>query len=339
MLGIYGCSVSPSRAPKLEKKQALLHAEVLNISHRKALAKELYEEKDYYASLTQWRILRTIDPDNAEYINRIRVMEVLIKRRIKTYLVQGKEALTAGDLKQAQFYLLKALALDPTNFSAMKMMREIEFNHVEEVQVAKTRKLMRKQQRKFEAEEARKNRQQAEEEMVSTANDQPEEEASEQEKFYLEMGTSLFKKGDWGGAIREIDKYLSSNKSTPSIENILMKAYANMSARFEKRGHWEPAIQNIEFAINYANNSEEVKKLELKHNELKLKAAEYYYIEGVKVYRTNIDRAIEYWKQAVALNPQHTKARDRLEKAIKDKQNLQLKLSMNHYLGCFLSET
>lgn len=324
LMVLYGCSGEPTRkAPTLVKKQALMPADTLDVSRREALAKALYEENEIYESLTQWRILHTIDPQNAGYLNRIQALQALIDNRVNGYLSKGKNALTVGNRRQAKSYLFKALALDPTNDVAMKTMRKIEYTHVERVQMAITQRLMRKQQRKFTAEQARKKRQQSDDTMVSDDDEQPEKEASDQEKFYLEMGTMLFKKGDWNGTIREIDKYLSSNKSTPSIDDMLMKAHTNMSVRFEKRGHWEPAILQIELAINYASNHSEVKTLMAKHHSMALKAAGYYYSEGVKVYRTDLNRAIEYWKQALVLNPQLLQAKARLEKARKVKQNLQ----------------
>lgn len=321
VLLVFGCA-SKKISPITEVKQALIHTETINVEHRKALAQQLFEEQDYYSALTQWRILKTIDPDNAEYINRIRVLETLIKRRIKLYLVKGKEFLVNDELKLAEIQLLKALALDPTDFFALKMMRNIESKRVNKVQIAKTKKLELKQQAKFEEEKRRQSSSvQKQHANIDTEKDQ-DEEIGVQEAFYLDMGKVLFKKGDWSGSIREIEKYLSSNKSTPSIQSMLFKAHNNMSSVFERRGHWEPAIQHIESALYNANDTKDIKKLEYKRKGLKHKASEYYYVEGVKVYRDNVDKAITYWQQAIAHNSSHENAQNRLTKALKIKRNL-----------------
>lgn len=306
-----------------EVRQAEIPTESINIGYRKALAQKYFKRQDYHASLTQWKVLQTIDPQNPEYANRIRVLDALIKRRIKLFLKRGKDQLGNDQLIKAEESLLMALALDPNNYFALKMMRRIEAKRVQRVQIAKTQKLLRKQRKQHAAEQKRLAALAASNGESDALDDENGHEDHEsQEVIYLDMGKVLYSRGDWSGAIREINKYLTSNKSTSVIRSMLKTSHLNMSHLFEERGHWDPAIQHLSDAIVNANSKDEMSQLRLKRSELKLKAAENYYVEGVKVYRDNVSQAILFWQQALNHNPGHTKAKNRLKKAEQIQQKL-----------------
>ncbi|MDX1810467.1 MAG: hypothetical protein R3240_00845, partial [Gammaproteobacteria bacterium] len=242
-----GCATTKKEEKSAIVKQAMIPTESINIERRKEQAQLLFKEQDFHQALVQWKILLAIEPGNPEYINRIRVLEALIKRRTRLYLIKGKDALENDHLKEAEKNLLMTLALSPNDHFALKMMRQIEARKVTKVQIAKTNKLKKRQLAKYNEEQQRKAKLLNKESMAAQAEiDDEQDDVGEQEKFYLEMGKVLFKKGDWSGAIREINKYLSTNKSNLTIQNMLQKAHLNMADMFEKRGHWEPAIQHLD---------------------------------------------------------------------------------------------
>lgn len=321
---VVACGQKAVKPEKNKVKQAEIPTESINIGHRKALAQEYFQQQDYHAAMTQWKVLRAIDPKNPEYVNRIRVLEALVKRRIKLYLKQGKEQLLEDDLPAAEKSLLKALALDPNNYFALKMMRQIEAKRVQRVQMAKTKRLLRKQKAKFAAEQKRREKLEQNKRVTEESEITAKAAVNSQEAVYLDMGKVLFKQGDWSGAIREINKFLSSNESTQEIRSILKQSHINMSQLFETRGHWDPAIQHLNDAIDNTETPQELADLKRKRTTLKTKAAEDYYIEGVKIYRDNVDRAILFWQQALNHDPSHLKAKNRLRKAEKIQQNLKL---------------
>ena len=284
--------------------QANIPVESLNIKNRKALAQDYYKKRDFASALTQWKILRAIDPNNSEYKNRIRVMNVLIKRRAKIHVANGQDAMQRKDFAAAELLLLKALALDPWHPKALSMLKKIESNRVETKQQAKTRRLKKKQLAKLN-----KN-QHAHEKHPDNS----------QEQLYLEMGMNLYRKGDWSGSIREIEKYLSNNEHDQRARNTVAKSHFKLSQVFESRGHLEPAIQHLEDGMK---NSERItEQQQEKLLALKETISENFYVNGVKSYRNNIEQAIVYWERAIVYNPNHFKAKNRLSKATQIQKNL-----------------
>lgn len=276
----------------------------LDIKSRKALAHAYYVERDYASSLTQWKILRAIDPNNTEYKNRIRVMNVLIKRRANIHVANGRDAIDRKDYAKAELLLLKALAMDPGHPTALAMLKKIEADRIETRQQAKTRRLKKKQLAKFN-----KNQ-----------HSQEKHPDNSQEQLYLEMGMSFYRKGDWSGSIREIGKYLSNNEHDQKAKSIVAKSHFKLSQMFESRGHLEPAIQHLEDGMKNSRRITEQQQEKLLS--LKEKISESFYINGVKSYRNDINQAIVYWERAIDYNPNHFKAKNRLSKATQMQKNL-----------------
>ena len=306
--------------------QANMPVDYINIQHRIDVANQLFKQHAYYESLVQWKILRSIQPDNPQYKNRIRVLQALIKRRLRNHLNNAELALNKKDSKTAEWEFLKVLALDPNHAIAIKEIKHIEAERAESKQARKTEKLRKKHIL------ALNNTKTTEEYSVENSLDDSSEDHSEgssedkeneQALLYLDMGKELFNKKDWSASIREINKYLSSNPSDKDAINIATISHQKLSKMFEDRGHLEPAIQHMEDLIEL-NNADQLKKQKFsnKLTHLKQKLSANYYIEGVKVYRDNIDQAISYWKRAIAINPENEKAEIRLRKSEKMKKKL-----------------
>lgn len=289
--------------------QANMHVDHLNIQHRQDIANQLFDQRDFYGSLIQWKILRSIQPKNLQYKNRIRVLQSLIRRRLKTHLNAANIALDKNDTETAERELLKVLALDPSHSIAIYEIKNIEKNKAENSQATRTQKLLEKHL--LDANE-------------SNENGKPETsiigEKSEHDLFYLEVGIELFNKQDWRGSIRETTKYLNTHANDKKAINILTTSHLNLSKKFEDRGHLEPAIQHMEdlILLNKENKNKYAKKL----YDLKRELSAHYYIDGIKVYRDNIDQAIIYWERAIKTNPDNEKANIRLRKAKKMKEKL-----------------
>lgn len=284
--------------------QANIPVESLNIKNRIALANSLYKNHDYASALVQWKVLRTINPKNPEYKNRIRVLQALIKRRANFHIASGQDAMERKDFSAAELSLLKALAREPRHSTALSLLKKIEANRVETKQQAKTRRLKKKQLAKLsKAQQVHENH--------------PDHS---QEQLYLEMGLNLYRKGDWSGSIREIKKYLSINEHDQKAKNTVARSHFKLSQIFESRGHLEPAIQHLEDGLK--NSKQITEQQQEKLITLKEAISENFYVNGVKSYRNNIDQAIVYWEKAINYNPNHFKAKNRLSKATQIQKNL-----------------
>jgi len=298
------------------RSQADIPVDHINIQHRKNVANNLFKQHDYHESLIQWKILQAIQPDNPEYKNRIRVLNALIKRRLKVHLADAQAAYKKQQYKKAEVEFLKVLALNPSHKIAISRLKTLTAKRIEDIQARKTQKLLAK--RKATHVTTIENYDDPESDDVIERNN--DDKQDEQALFYRELGFELFNKKDWRGSIRELNKYLPTNPSDNQTIKHLTTAHVNLSKVFEDRGHLEPAIQHIEDVIALSNYNRSFYQPKLKH--LKQKLSANYYIEGIKVYRDNIDQAISYWQRAIETNPENEKARLRLKKAEKMKNKL-----------------
>ena len=147
--------------------------------------------------------MQTIDPENTEYTNRIRVLRTLIDTHADRYVQAGTRALTQGKPLTAKQDFYRALALDPDREDAQKYLRKLEKQHVEAVQLANIKRI----------EKVLKS----ESEQDQEPDKEEKKQTSRQENFYLELGKNLLAKEDWEGAIREIKKYLAVNSNDRDI--------------------------------------------------------------------------------------------------------------------------
>jgi len=283
--------------------------EHINIQHRINIATALFKQKNYYDSLVQWKILRSIQPDNPTYKNRVRVTQSLINRRAKIYLKDANTALEKGSVKNAELIFFKILALKPNHRIAISKIKRIEADRAEFKQKNKTKRQLVNQ--KLAQENIDTN---------NTSSNAVQKIENQQALLYLEAGIELFNNKDWRGSIREINKYLTTNPTNKDAINIVTASHINLSKIFENRGHLEPAIQHMEDLV--ALDTPKKTKYKKKLLDMKQRLSANYYIEGIKIYRKNIDQAINYWRRAASINPNNRKAAIRLKKAIKMKDKL-----------------
>lgn len=118
---LWGCSTAPRHAPDTVATPAETTS-----SAREALAQQLLEKRDLAEALVQWKILRTIEPENAKYRNQVRALQKIINEEAENNLATGLTNLRLGAYDAARLLFLKALALDPKRRDALAYLREID---------------------------------------------------------------------------------------------------------------------------------------------------------------------------------------------------------------------
>jgi len=143
LLSLILCLTILSACTNIKKpiNQANIPVESLNVKNRKTLAYDFYKNQDYAGALTQWKILRTIDPKNPEYKNRIRTLKAFIDHRVNFHIASGQDAIERKNYIAAELSLLKALAKDPRHTKALFMLKKIKANRDEKKQEEKTQRL------------------------------------------------------------------------------------------------------------------------------------------------------------------------------------------------------
>ncbi len=270
-----------------------------NIKTREILAKNLAINGYYYGSLIQWKILQTIQPDNQQYQKKIETLTDFINARVTRLILKGRQASAKQMPKVAKKFFLKALALNPRSEKTSALLIEIENKHM-------SVKLLSQTQNRALASPAQQ--------------EGKTKKQATQAHYYLEMGLILAKHNDWHGSIREIHKYLSTHPNDAKAYISLTQSYAAIAKQYEQRNQLEWALKYYINVLEY--NTKHQERYQIKINQLKNDIADNYYIEGVKIYRDNIDKAINYWKRALAFKHTHVKANIRLKKTLKIKNFL-----------------
>jgi len=273
---------------------------LFNIEDREVLAKDLAANDDYYGSLIQWKILQTIQPDNKRYQKKIATLTAFIDAHVAELTLKGSQSLAKQNPKTAKDFFLRALTLNPLSEKASALLTEIESNH-------KLAKLPSP----------------TEDNQITSSVPQEEKtkKKTRQTHYYLEMGLILAKHHDWHGSIREVNKYLATYPNDPKAHASIATSYAAIAKEYEQKNQLEQALEHYINALQQSINHKT--KYQTKVSQLRNDIADNYYIEGVKIYRDNIDQAINYWQRALAFNQTHVKANIRLETTLKMKKILQ----------------
>jgi tetratricopeptide (TPR) repeat protein len=269
------------------------------IEAREKKAMELMSQGELAEALIQWKVLKTLDPQDPEFTQQLLATKALIRKRINDHVQLGKKALSEGNTTLAKQEFLKALALDPCMPTPFSCLKKIEKERAMKIQAKKIQRLVKK----------RKGPAQAGLQSVSS-----------QEAYYLQLGIGLFQQGRLNESIREIEKYLNTYPKDREAGKYLAEAHLKLGIDCYEQGEMAKALMHLEEARRYkpAGSSQLSYYLTRTRQEL----AEDFYQKGIRVYLKDIIKAIEYWEKSISYNPQHINAQMRLEKAYKIQKKL-----------------
>ncbi len=294
---VVACATVPeparTRAPSAKGETPISPS--ISVATHERLAQSYSQQGRLADALVQWKILRTIDPDNPAYERQESKLEDLIKSKTAEYLRAGTTALEQDDKATARSRFLATLAIDPANTQALEQLRKLEFDRVWHVQVAKLDKLQ---------ESAGRN----------SAG------ASEQERFYFELAALMYRQGDYGGAVREMQKYLNSYPGDAQAKKLMADSYAKLAATQREQGQLQNALSSLEQARRFGGDTAPVKKKD--ESEVRNALANEYYEKGLRLQRSDLAQAIESYEKALEYNPNHTKAQAKLRDAKRMQKNL-----------------
>jgi tetratricopeptide (TPR) repeat protein len=96
-------------------------AELASAHHQRA--RILERDGQLRAALLEWKVARTIDPDDAEARTEQARLEARIRQRVTEKLAEARAAAARGAHAEARRRLLAVLALDPENAAAVALLR------------------------------------------------------------------------------------------------------------------------------------------------------------------------------------------------------------------------
>ncbi|NOX76557.1 MAG: hypothetical protein GXP17_08100 [Gammaproteobacteria bacterium] len=300
--GVSGCGRLPLKSSTASGPKSVAGDIVIAIRAHEEQA-QVYADKGMLPeALIEWKILATIRPDAAPYAENIRRLEQRIQDAAQKHLRAGVKALENGKIRAAKLEFMKSLAYDPRQSTPKTYLEEMERRAILSIQTAKYERI--------------KRRRAGEKLAVQVAAAQ----IDEQEFYYLEQGVRLFRDGELRNSIVEIEKFLNSYPGDPLARQYVLDAYLGIAMEKIASGKLDVALVSLEKSKNYAAEDDPRPAAYIRR--IKKSLAEDYYEKGQRVFRRDIDRAIEYWQRSVEYDPEHAGAQMRLSTAMKIKRKL-----------------
>jgi tetratricopeptide (TPR) repeat protein len=270
------------------------------LEQRSPVAQSLENKQHFAEALTQWKILYLAYPKDEVVNDHIRRLELLISDRVIEQLGILDKAKKAGNQKLERIVYLKILALEPSNKIAIQELRKFEWQFAIEEASSKTANI-----KKYFAES------------------QEEAKISIQLTQYLEQGEQLTHDKKYKRLLQLADKFEGSYPAHAQPNDYRILAYTELGESQQQQKRPEEAIEYYQQAIKTA--ALDNKKLPLtqkKIDTLSESIADKYLNLANQAFRTNLDKAIEYFELSLKYQPDNTETRQLMQRAIKIRQNL-----------------
>ena len=270
------------------------------LEQRTPIAKSLEDKQRYAEALTQWKILQITYPNDTGIEDNVRRLEFLISKRIIQQLDVLDKAQSVGNEKLERVVYLKILALDPNNEIAMQELRKFEWQFAIEEASSKTANI-----KKYFVES------------------QVEANLSIQLTKYLDQGEQLIRDKKYKRLLPLADKFEGAYPTHPKPKVYRILAFTKLGKSQQKQNKPKEAIEYYQQAIGVAAlTGETLPSIQKQINELSEFLANRYFKLANKVFKTDLEAAIEYFELSLKFQPNSDKARQLMQRAVKIRHNL-----------------
>lgn len=260
------------------------------IARHQQLAHQAREAGDLATAAIQWHIVVLLAPGEQKYRREQEAVHTAIRQSVRDQLQVGNAALKSGDNERATQAMLRALALDPANDEAAKVLREIDRQRISRIQGDRAQKL-----RPVDIAALKSG-------------------ASEAVALYdLEQPLEMLRAGDVNGGLRELRAYVDANPGNRAARQRIGTAVADRARELQNKGSREQAYMLYEQAI--ALRGETTPEWNAQRQVLRKALSEEYFNSGERAYRSDVALAIKQWETSVRYDPQNLKASMRLRDA------------------------
>ena len=236
-------------------------------------------------------------PEDPSRRKALQATREAIRRATRTHAEAGLAARRAGDLATARDAFLLVLALDPDNADAAKALREIDLA------------VMAKSQ------SDRAARVRVTDDIIASAK------ARAVESNDLEQRLELMRAGDLSTGLRELRSWVDANPGDRASRQRIGAAVAEKARELESKAQRETALGLYEQAASLAGAG--TPEWTSRMQALRKSLGEYYYTEGMKVFRTDLAAAIRHFENGARYDPSNTNLQLRLREAKIAQQKLQ----------------
>lgn len=267
------------------------------LDERVPIAKTFEQQQRLADALTQWRILRATFPNDPEIESQVNRIEALISAQLSGLFEQLDAATQKGNEQKIRTVYLKILALQPNNQVAKQKLRDIEWSDALDKADKKTEVINQ----------------------YFAVNQQKAQRAIQLNKM-LEQAQQFTQDKKYNGLLQLAEKFEVEFPDRQEPTQYRLLAYTKLAERSVDNNAIEEAIPLFEKAIAVSQGKN--KNLVSKTARLKKNISDQYLSQGVKSFKTDLDKAIELFTLSLEYQPENKSARQQLKRATTVRDNL-----------------
>ncbi len=262
------------------------------------LAAKARAADDLASAAEHEQVLVLLAPDDPQRRKALDATRNAIRNRVREHGQAGLAARRSGDLAAARDAYLRVLALDPGNDAAATALREIEL-------AAMSR-----------AQSDRAARARATEGVIAGARAR-----AAGDSYDLEQRIELFRAGDLNAGLRELRAWVDANPADSAGRQRVATLVAERARDLDANGQRETALALYEQATAFAGGT--APEWSARMQALRKALGEHYYVQGMKVYRTDVAAAVRQFETGVRYDPSNITLQTRLREAKLAQEKLQ----------------
>lgn len=324
-LFLQGCATPQVSKPAPPSAEADPFRVVYESSAKKAIEHE--KRGDLQAALLYWRVTHRLSPSDPRPPEAVKRIERHIEAKASSHYETGLKRFQQGDMEGAQRAFLSCLARDPHHRKALARLKSINVNPGDfityETKGGETPRAIAQQVYNDPdlsfvvayltgiAEDGQAGpglflRLPALQGVLSSRARAAYPEAS-----LKEAGNHL-QKGEYRESISAAETALGQNPANKEASSLVQDAYYHLGTELFRERRYEEALSSLrKVPMDYRNTKEIVDHI---HNYLENRA-ELHYKRGMAYFvEENFGEALKEWQETLRLNPNHSKAKQDIQK-------------------------
>lgn len=266
------------------------------VSHFRKLVDDARTSGDLAAAATNLQILTLLAPGDDALRRELVATRNAIRTGAREQVAAGNAALAVADLDRANAAMLRALALDPENADAARVLRDVDRRRLSRIQAERAARVRQDEATPRAARGA-----------AAMAAD------NSSESFDLEQALELFRAGDAPGGLRDLRAYVDANPGNRVARQRISTAVAERARELEDQGTREQALNLYEQAVNLRGDANAPWAARMPP--LRKAVSGDYEAKATRAYRVDLALAIKLLETSLRYDPANAAAAARLKDA------------------------